>query len=59
MATQLQRRYAEAANVNELLIAEDAGRCVGIGTIEEFEALIADGILPESTTLREAMPSDF
>lgn len=51
--------YAAAANAAELMIAEVDGNSVGIGSIEEFEALIADGILPEETTLRDARPSDF
>jgi hypothetical protein len=51
--------YAAAANANELMIAELGEVCMGIGTIEELEGLIADGILPEETTLRDARPSDF
>lgn len=57
MATKSE--YCAAANAAELMIAEVDGHSMGIGTIEELEGLIADGILPEETTLRDARPSDF
>jgi hypothetical protein len=57
MATKSQ--FAEAANSHSLLIAEHDGDVMGIGERDELQALIADGILPEGTTLREATPSDF
>lgn len=59
MARYSKSDFAAAANAHELLIAELDGVCMGIGTIEELEGLIADGILPEETTLRDARPSDF
>jgi hypothetical protein len=51
--------FAKAAQGFGLLIAEHDGTCMGIGERDELENLIADGILPEDTTLREAVPSDF
>ena len=59
MASKLQQRYAEGANVNGLLIAEYDGEVMGIGELEELEGLIADGVLPEATVLREARAEDF
>jgi hypothetical protein len=51
--------YAAAAKAHELLVAEHDGDVMGIGERDELTNLIADGILPEGTTLREATPSDF
>ena len=57
MATKAD--FAKAAEQHGLLIAEHDGESMGVGERAELEALIADGILPEGTTLREATPSDF
>jgi hypothetical protein len=42
-----------------LLIAELDGADMGIGTIEELDALKTDGILPEGTSYRPATPQDL
>jgi hypothetical protein len=54
-----QQAFADAAQVEGLLVAEHGGAFMGVGTSEELQALIADGILPEGTTLRAAVESDF
>jgi hypothetical protein len=59
MATQLQHRFADQAYASDLLIAVYRGEVMGIGTLEELEALIADGILPEETICREPRAEDF
>lgn len=51
--------FAAAANAYGLMVAEHDGDVMGIGELEELEALIADGVLPEATTLREARAEDF
>lgn len=53
------RDYIKGANAHELLVAECDGQGAGVGTRDELEALIAEGVLPAETTLREALPSDF
>jgi hypothetical protein len=51
--------YAKAAKDNGLLIAEHDGTCMGIGTRDELEGLIAAEVLPRGTVLREARQGDF
>ncbi len=58
-ATKTQARFAKAADGFELLIPEYKGVAMGIGTRDELDALIAEGVLPAGTVLRAAMPSDF
>jgi hypothetical protein len=54
-----QEQYAATANVEGLLIAELNGVGMGIGTRDELQSYIDKGWLPEGTTLREAIASDF
>lgn len=55
-----KRDYALVAKGAGLLIAETVeGDSIGIGKRGEFEALIADGILPSDTVLREPLAVDF
>lgn len=54
-----QQRYAEAAKVEGLLIAEHEGVCMGIGTRDELQGLIDEGIMPTGTILRAARADDF
>lgn len=57
--TRLQQRYLNEANKAELKIVEHEGTCMGIGTRDELQGLIDDGILPEGTIIRDPIASDF
>jgi hypothetical protein len=52
-------QFKQAAQVYGLLIADYNGEVQGIGTREELEELIADGILPRETVIREPVAGDF
>lgn len=54
-----QQQYAEHANANGLLIAVHDGVDMGIGTRDELNGLIAEGVLPKETVLRDARSEDF
>lgn len=51
--------FAQSAQAHGLVVAEHGGTCMGIGTREELQQLIAQGVLPEGTSIREARAEDF
>lgn len=59
MTPLTQKKFAFAAEIHGLHVAEFEGAAFGIGTRVELEGLLTDGILPEGTIIREAKPEDF
>jgi hypothetical protein len=57
MATRTQ--FKQAAQGYGLMVAELDGEVQGIGTEAELLELIADGILPSDTVIREPLAGDF
>jgi mRNA-degrading endonuclease toxin of MazEF toxin-antitoxin module len=53
------KKTRRAVVLSNLLVAEQGGDVLGVGTEAELRALVAEGVLPADTTLRPATLDDL